>query len=92
MDKTPKQLQEELQAKQIKAHQEWLKHPITNDAINLLKIRGDKYYGDLVSSVLKETNEPLQITNRACISTITAVLKILTDSQLFVEQQNNNKQ
>jgi len=84
-------LKEELVKQQIKAHQEWLKHPVTNDLIIVLKERCDKQIADLMAHILIESNETFESKHRTSINTLKAMIAIITDSTIFVAQQNNNK-
>lgn len=81
---------EEIIKQQIKAHEDWLMHPVTQDYLKILKKRETKYREALFSKVLKETDEPYEDRHRAAINTAQAIINILCTSTLFVEQQNNN--
>ncbi len=78
-----------IEQQQVKAHEEWLKHPITQDLIKILKKRETKHREDLFNKVLKETDEQFENRYRSAINTTQTHINIIIDSKTFVEQQNN---
>ena len=80
--------QELIILQQTKAHQEWLKHPVTQDFIKILTERQEKFTSDLQAGILLASDAAKETSFRNSISTLKAVLVIVTDSKQFVSRQN----
>lgn len=73
---------------QIKAHEEWLKHPCTQDAFNVLNRRSAQFIKDLQSGILLESNADKENKLRIAIITLKAASILLSDTNQFVEHLN----
>ena len=80
--------QEQIILQQTKAHQEWLKGPVTKDFIKILTERQAKFTSDLQAGILVASDSVKETAYRNSISTLNAVLVIATDSKQFVSRQN----
>ena len=73
---------------QKKAHQEWLNHPVTKDALKLLHARYIKHKVDLEFSILEKSDPPSQDAMRVAMKTCEANKKIIFNTDTFVELIN----
>jgi iron uptake system EfeUOB component EfeO/EfeM len=76
---------------QIASHQAFLANPVTQDFVNILKRRSDNHTQQLLDLVLEKTDVEMEARLRGTIHAIHAHLKILTDSDTFVELLNNKQ-
>lgn len=78
---------------QLKAHREWLVHPVTQDFLKILDARQAKHTHDLQEGILVKSDSVIEEKLRNTINVVKAVKIICSDSQTFVDQQNklNNR-
>jgi len=69
-------------------HEEWLKHPVTQDAIKILKSRYDTYKKSLQEGILTTSNKETEDKLRTAMSTAEALGLILFNTPQFVQQLN----
>lgn len=84
MNPTPLLVTDVAKAQITASQSEWLDNPMTQMSIKAITNRRDEYKRRLTDRCLKLTDVNSDIQDRACISTCDAVLKILTDPELFV--------
>jgi hypothetical protein len=89
--KTQQELQEELRKKQVAAHKMWLDNPTTQLLIKTLKDRSLKYQETMIAGVMIKSDKEVEDKLRACITTCEAIVKIVTDSDTFVEQSKQQQ-
>lgn len=80
--------QEELNKLHKKLHEEWLKHPVTQQAIGVLKKRKEYYCRLLQTNILSDSNPAREQRQRDCMQTAEAFVTILTNSDKFLEYMN----
>jgi len=80
--------QQELDKRTEDFHKEWLKHPVTQDAIKLLKSRYDQYKGTLQTNILISSNKEAEDKIRSAMTTAEALGLILFETTQFVQQIN----
>ena len=80
--------QEELNKLHKKLHEEWLKHPVTVQAIEVLKKRKDFYKQKLQEGILAKSDAVVEEKYRQCINTAEAFIQILTSQDKFIELMN----
>ena len=84
----PDQAQAEQDKLHRKLHEEWLRHPITQQSIRNLETRLQEYVTTLQEKILVESNEKYENKARQCINTLKAEILILTNTDTFVEYIN----
>ena len=77
-----------------KAHEDWLKHPITVDALKILSARVEYYKTSLQEGILVESNKDKETNLRIAMTTSQAFIKIINDPKLFLHsvEELNKKQ
>lgn len=77
-----------------KAHEDWLKHPITVDALKVLSARVEYYRTSLQEGILVESNKDKETNLRIAMTTSQAFIKIINDPKLFLHsvEELNKKQ
>jgi hypothetical protein len=84
MNPAPLQVTDVAKAQIIASQSTWVDDPITQMAIKAINSRKAEYERNLIKRCLTLTDVNADIQDRACISTCSALLKILTDPDLFV--------
>lgn len=84
MNPAPLQVTDIAKAQIIASQSTWNDDPVTHMAIKAITNRKAEYKRRLMDRCLTLTDVNADIQDRACISTCDAVLKILTDPDLFV--------
>ena len=84
--KDPKELLAELRKQQIAAHQLWLEHPTTQLYIKFLQNHRQAFIDNLCLGILVKSDKENEDKLRASIRTCEALLKVISDSNSFVEQ------
>ena len=79
---TPQELEQHKQL--VEQHQQWLKHPVTNEMLKVLNNHKDKFTRTLLDGVMVGTNEKEQENCRSGIKTCSALEKAFTDSETFI--------
>lgn len=79
---------EEKIALQVKAHKEWLAHPVTHDALSVIKGRIEQQRKALQEGILLESNPEKENKLRVSINAYVAVTMLIENGSLFVEQLN----
>ena len=79
------------QEQTIKLHQEWLRHPVTQDAVRILESRVEYYKKALQDRILVESNEKSEQSYRDSMKTANVLINIITNTTTFVEQLNKIK-
>jgi hypothetical protein len=72
-----------------KLHEEWLKHPVTQDVIKILKSRHDYYKKSLQEGILSYSNKEAEDKLRSAMTTTEALGLLLFETPKFVQQLNN---
>lgn len=85
MNSTPLQVTDVAKAQITASQSEWKDNPVTQMAIASITNRKAEYKKRLVDRCMTLTDMNSDIQDRACISTCDAILKILTDPELFVK-------
>ena len=80
--------QEALDLQTAKLHEEWLKHPVTQDAIKVLNARSAQFIKTLQDNILIESNIGKEDKLRTAITTLKAAIILLSDTQQFVSHLN----
>ncbi len=78
----------ELLALQTKLHQDWLKHPVTQDFIKVLQGRINKQSKELQDGIMVSSDEKKENKYRASIAATLAVEQIVKYTPTFVEELN----
>jgi len=87
--KTPEQkAQEELDKQMEKLHEEWLKHPVTQDALKILSARATEFQKQLQDGILIESDETKEHKLRVAMNTLKASHILLSDTKQFVQHLN----
>ena len=81
--------QEALDKQTSKLHEEWLKHPVTQDAIKVLKSRYDHYKKSLQEGILITSNKESEDKLRSAMTTSEALGLLLFETPKFVATLNN---
>ena len=79
------------QLQSAKLHEEWLKHPVTQDAIKILKSRYDHYKKSLQTNILTVSNKESEDRFRSAMTTTETLGILLFETTKFVEQLNNKE-
>ena len=69
-------------------HKEWLAHPVTQDAIKVLKSRFDNYKASLQTNILTISNKESEDKLRSAMTTAEALGLMLFETPRFVQQLN----
>lgn len=85
-EKSQEELLAEFHKQQIAAHQIWLEHPTTQLFIQCLKNRCDRFIKTIQDEILVISNEKTESILRANINNLRAELKIIQNSEVFVEE------
>jgi hypothetical protein len=79
------------QEQTIKLHEEWLRHPVTQDVLKVLSARKQHYIKTIQDGILLESNESWEDKLRASITTCDVMLTIGFNTAQFIEQLNKVK-
>ena len=71
-----------------KLHNEWLKHPTTQDAVKILKGRYDHYKTKLQTDILVASNKESEDKLRSAMTTAETLGLLLFQTDKFVETLN----
>jgi hypothetical protein len=80
--------QQELDKIASKAHEEWLKHPVTQDILKILETRRLFHIKNLQDGILLASNKELEDKLRTAITTTAANIILISDTKQFVEHLN----
>lgn len=73
-------------------YDEWIQHPGTQQLINLLNSRDKKYTKDLTDQILVKSDKEFEDKQRSAISTVKAILKLVTTRDEFIIHSNKRDQ
>lgn len=90
-EKLTKQEQAELELLKnaISLHQEWLKNSLTTDLMRILVQRRLKYETELFQHILQRSDKEFEDKYRSALTTCDTIIKIISDSEIFLQQLNN---
>lgn len=77
---------EETKKQFSKLHEEWLRHPVTRQAIDIIVNRYDEYKKTLQENILVESNPAKESNLRIAMSTCQAIQTLLTQTDKFVDR------
>jgi hypothetical protein len=67
------------------SYADWIEHPTTQQLLTLLQKRKQHYVKTLTDQILQKSDKEFEDKQRAAISTIEAILRIVSDRDQFIQ-------